>query len=412
MLPNSIYQKRFFSLILFSINIILIAFSPYLSLGAMFVSLIVAEAYFGKKSYRYFLPFVTLLLAYLASSRGIFETPKDDLADYYKNFITLSNGNFMGLFEFGQGLEIGFPTLSAVISLIAPNAPPRLFLFFHLVFIFSLFFFFLDKLFIAKSSSPAIFICIVCLFLGYTGIANLLRQSYASIFILASFGYVGRKKLTLIVLATLFHFSSPFIYFFIKWFIKPSKVRFIYTLLFSIITYALIWKFILPTLEQYSYLKLGAYLSENNDGLDIVTIVRAYKEIVLFGVFGLVFYFLNYWKSLAAVYFSLTFIMLVILFETVLPGITLRLNHAIISYCIGPLIFYMLTVRKSLSFISIVIIVPFLFVFKTVSFITNPNDMALFNDQTLIYDKPFGYIDFVAEDIPNDKRNWKKLNYQ
>jgi len=412
MLTNYTYQERCFAFIIFSINIILIAFSPYLSLGLLFLSLMLAEVFFGKKSYTYFLPLLVFLLAYLASSRGIFETPKDDLSDYYKNFIAFNNGNLMAIFEWGQGVEIGLPVVSAVISLIAPDAPPRLFLFCHFVVIFGLFFWFLNKFFIAKSSSPAIYILVVCLFLGFTGIGNLLRQSYSSIFILASFGYAGRKKFFLLVLATLFHFSAPLMYFLIAWLIRPNKKKLIFTLIASIVLYALVWKFIIPILTQYSFLKLTAYVSGNNDGLELSIIIRAYKEIALLGVVGVIYYLLNYWKSLAAVYFSLMFMMVVILLETVMPGISLRFNHAIISFCIGSIVFYILTAEKNISLISVAIFIPCLFVFKTLSFISNPNDMALFNDKILIYSEPFAYIDFLGEDIPNDKRTWKKLKYQ
>ena len=412
MLTNYTYQKKLFALVIFSFNTILIAFSPYLSLALLFLSLTLAQVFFGKKSYIYFLPLLIILLAYLASSRGIFETPKDDLSDYYKNFIAINNGNLMALFEWGQGVEIGLPIVSLIISLILPEAPPRLFLFCHLVIIFGLFFWYLNKFFIAKSTNPAIYIFVICLFLGFTGIGNLLRQSYSSIFILASFGYVGRKKIFLIMLATLFHFSSPIIYLLISWLIRPNKKKLFFTLISSIIFYALVWQILLPTIDQFSFLKLTAYVTRENEGLELSTIIRAYKEVALLGIVGLAYYFLNYWKSLAAVYFSIIFLTITILLELVLPGISLRINHAIISFCIGPIVFYILTAEKSLSLFSVSIFIPCLFLLKTLSFITNPNDMALFNDKILIYSKPFAYIDFLDEDIPNNKRVWKKLKYE
>ncbi|WP_157939960.1 EpsG family protein [Vibrio cyclitrophicus] len=406
------YQQNNITLIIFSINIILLAFSPYLSLGLLFVSLILAEGLYGKKSYLYFLPFIVILLAYLASSRGIFETPKDDLSDYYKNFIALNDGNLLAIFEWGQGIEIGLPVVSAVISLVAPDAPPRLFLFCHLVVIFSLFFLFLHKVFLTKSSSPAIYILVVCLFLGFTGIANLLRQSYASIFLLAAFWYVGRKKYCLLIVATLFHFSSPLIYFLLRWLIQANKKKLIITLISSILFYSVIWKLILPILEQYSFLKLTAYLIKDGEDLDVSIIIRAYKEIFLLCIFGVVYNLLGYWKSLSSVYSSILFLMLVFFLELMLPGISLRITHAVISFCIGPIVFYILCSRKEFSMFSVAVLIPLLFVLKIMSFTNNPNDMALFNDQVIAYSEPFGYIEFLYEDINNDKRNWKIMKYQ
>ncbi|MEZ9357189.1 EpsG family protein [Vibrio breoganii] len=408
---NYTYKEKYLAIVCISSTITLAAFSPYLSLALVFISLILFEVAFGRKYYIYFLPLLVLLLAYLASSRGIFETPKDDLSDYYKNFIALGDGNLFAIFEWGQGIEIGLPIVSAIISFIVPEAPPRLFLFLHLIVIFGLFFWFLHKLFLNRISSPAVFICIVCLFLGYTGIGNLLRQSYSSVFLLASLGYVGRKKVFLLIIATLFHFSAVFIYLLLAWLIRPSKKKIFVTLIATIVVYAVLWKLIRPILEEYSYLKLTAYLM-GNDGLELSVLISVYKEFVLIGIMAYIYYLLGFWKSLNVAYSFILLLILVVFIELILPGISLRLNHALISFCIGPLLFYVLSVKKRISMFSVAIIIPLLFVLKAFSFINNPHDMALFDDQQLIYSNPLGYTSFLNDEIPNDKRDWKHMKYQ
>lgn len=94
------------------ISFILLMFSPYLALISIFICALFTSKITNKQSYQIYLPFLIFCLAYLASSRGIFETPKDDLADYYKNFQALSNGNVWAVFEWGGGLEVGFPLIS------------------------------------------------------------------------------------------------------------------------------------------------------------------------------------------------------------------------------------------------------------------------------------------------------------
>ncbi len=132
---------------------------------------------------------------------------------------------------------------------------------------------------------------------------------------------------------------------------------------------------------------------ENEKG--ILTTLLAYKEIILLGIIGLLFDILKFRDTLDLFYFSLIFLLVTLLLELLMPGISLRFSHAIIIFCIGPLLFSVLTARPEISLISISVVIPCLFVLKIVSFIHNPNDMALFMDKTLIYTEPFAYIDFL-----------------
>lgn len=253
---------------------------------------------------------------------------------------------------------------------------------------------------------------LTCIFLGFTGIGNLLRQSYASIFILSAFFYEGRKKYGLLIIASLFHFSSPLIYLFIKWLSLAKLRQFLLSVFFLLFTYFVAWKYLYPLLEQVHFLKLTAYLSKSNKGLELSTIIGAYKEIALFGIVGFLYYLLGLSKNLAPLYFSALFISVVVFLENLLPGVSLRFNHAVISFCVGPLMYYILTRTKDAKILAVGLIVPILFILKISSFVNNPNDMALFDDNKLYYSQPFEYINFLDEEISNDKRDWKKMKYQ
>ncbi|MBW3119070.1 hypothetical protein, partial [Providencia rettgeri] len=58
------------------------------------------------------------------------------------------------------------------------------------------------------------------------------------------------------------------------------------------------------------------------------------------------------------------------------------------------------------------IIIPLIFILKIYSFVNNKNEMALFSDGNYFYSTPFEYVDFLTQDISNNKRDWKRLNYE
>ncbi|MEI7251148.1 MULTISPECIES: EpsG family protein [Pectobacterium] len=391
--------------------LLILPFSPYVALILCFPLLTIFEASGEKNKFLYFfiLAVIVILLSYLGSTRGIFETMKDDLSDYYKNFIALSNGNVMAIFEFGGGIEFGFSLVSFLISCIFPYCSPRLFLFFHLVFINALYFIFLHHFLMKKTRNKSLFILVSCLFLGFTGESNLLRQSYSSIFILfALFSNEKNKFFFYIALATIFHFSAVIIFFYLKFFMNINFKRFLVFSISAVLIMATFDMLLEPFLEQYRYLKIDAYL--NGDGVEFSTVISAYKEYLLILVMLFVCFLFNKINAnvlLAAVAWLLSAAVI----EVVMSGMSLRINHVVIVFLTGPLLYFTFMRVKTVGWFFAAVLVPLLFVAKVYSFVENKNDMALFSDGKYFYSTPFGYVDFLTRDISNDKREWKLLKY-
>ncbi|QSX28912.1 EpsG family protein [Shewanella cyperi] len=396
---------------LFSITVLLSVYSPYISLLLCFPLLLLLNLGPSQTKLLKFIVLVILVffLSYLASSRGIFETAKDDLADYYKNFLAFSRGNYYAFFEFGGGIEVGFSFVSFLISLLFPFCSPRLFLFIHLLVINSFYFIFLHQL--AKRYDikyDSLLVLVACLFLGYTGESNLLRQSYSSVLILLALLNVTRLKYFLIILASLFHLSAIPVYIFFNYF-KSINLKKLFLVLFGSFTLLLSFSIFLgPFLEQYRFLKIDAYL--NGEGVDSTIIINAYKEFFI--ILALSFFFWltgrcvkEYWLAL------LSWLLVTATFEVVMSGISLRINHMMIIFLVGPLFYFFFAKDKILQSFFALIFVPILLFGKVYSFSTNDKEMALFSDGVIFHSTPFGYLDFVSEDIPNDKREWKRLKY-
>ncbi len=395
----------------FLITILISAYSPYISLLLCFPLLLLLNIGPSQTKLLKFIVLVVLVffLSYLASSRGIFETGRDDLADYYKNFLAFSRGNYYAFFEFGGGLEVGFSFISFLISLFFPFCSPRLFLFIHLLVINSFYFIFLSQFsrrYDIKYDS--LLILVACVFLGYTGESNLLRQSYSSVLILLAFLNVTRLKYFLIFFASMFHLTSIPVYIFFNYLKNVNVNKFFLVLFCSIVLILSFSIFLEPFLEQYRFLKIDAYL--NGDGVDSSVIINAYKEfsIILFLLF---FLWLTgrcvkeYWLVL------LSWIFVTITFEVIMSGVSLRINHMVIIFLVGPLLYLSFSKDKILHAFFALIIIPALLFGKIYSFSTNDKEMALFSDGVFFYSTPFEYLDFVLDDIPNDKREWKRMKY-
>lgn len=385
-------------------------FSPYIAILILFTLMFLFNVWLDERFVVYCLPILVVLLAYLACSRGIFLTEKDDLSDYYENFLVISRGNYFGLFEFGNGIEIGFPLISLVLSLIHPFAPPREFLFFHLLVIFSLYFLFIYKsvLRYVTVDKYAVFFIFISLFIGYTAVSNLLRQSYASVFLFSLF-FERKEYKKYLIIAILFHYSSLILYFLFKFIINQNYKRFFVFTIGCGLFYFLYSISLVTIFSEYQYLKLDAYL--NGDGVDFMQVMYAYKEFLIVFIM-LVFYRLNNKNTNMNYIFSiLSFFVITVVLELMLSGISLRINHFVISFLVGPILYIVFSRNKYLSVAFCFLIVPIVLAFKVYSFASNKDDMSLFSDGHYWYESPMSYIDFVLEDIPNNKRLWKNLNY-
>ncbi|MEY0289601.1 EpsG family protein [Providencia sp. PROV116] len=391
----------------------LLPFSPYLSLILCFPLLTLLEIESVKiKSFSvFFILIFIILISYLGASRGIFETPNDDLADYYKNFIALSKGNLYALFEFGFGVEIGLPFLSFLLSIVAPYAPPRVFLLFHLIIINTLYVLFIykySKVVNIKYKSLLLLTCF--LFLGYTAEANLLRQSYSSIFLLfALFSKNNKQKVHYIIISMTFHLSSILLYFAFNYIYRINLKKLLILLAASLLTAIFFASFILPILVQYPQIKIDAYI--NGDGVNIETILSIYKEFIIIFPISLFLFIINK-IDIKYMYMLVAWFVITCILEFLMSGISLRINHMIITFLVGPILYTIFTKLKNTAIVFAFVIIPLIFILKIYSFVNNKNEMALFSDGNYFYSTPFEYVDFLTQDISNNKRDWKRLNYE
>ncbi|MUL05924.1 hypothetical protein GNP64_07835 [Aliivibrio fischeri] len=393
-----------FKIILISLIIVLLPFSPLLSLLLSILYILSIDR--SRVSYSDIIPIIVflVLLSFLAASRGIFETAKDDFSDYYKNYQAFSHGNIKALFEWGMGFEVGLPLINNIFSIISVEIKPRLLLFLHLLCINTLLFYFVLKL--AKAINVkklGIFLCYFFLFLGVTGISNLLRQSYASVFLCLAF--IERRNLNIII-GSIFHLSTLFLYWLYDLIFTERKER---TLLVIAISIFLVINghFIKLVLTYIASFKFEAYLIGPKDGYSYFSVLSAYKEFILLCVMSGLNFKRGYNKYIF--YSTLNLILIIFSLETFIPGLSLRLFHGSLVLLIGPALFLVLfSYNKYLPYI---LLLPLMFL-KGLSFYNNKHDMALFNDKRIYYSTPFEYISFLDQNISNDKRDWKKLKYE
>lgn len=97
--------------------------------------------------------------------------------------------------------------------------------------------------------------------------------------------------------------------------------------------------------------------------------------------------------------------------EVVMSGISLRINHAIITFLTGPLLYFTFSRSGTINWFFVATLIPLIFVAKVYSFTENKNDMALFADGKFVYATPLEYVDFLTRNVANDRREWKSLKY-
>lgn len=393
-----------FKIIMISLIIVLLPFSPLLSLLLSVLYLLSIDR--NRIYYSDVIPIIVfiVLVSFLAASRGIFETPKDDFSDYYKNYEAFSHGNIKALFEWGMGFEVGLPLINKILSIISGDFKPRLLLFLHLLCINTLLFYFILKL--AKAiniKKIGIFLCYFFIFLGFTGISNLLRQSYASVFLCLAF--IERRSLNIII-GSIFHLSTFFLYWLYNFLFTERKERTLLVIALSLLL-VITGQLIKVSLTYIASFKLEAYLIGPKDGYSYFSVLSAYKEFIFLCLLSGLNIKKGYNKYIF--YSSFNIILIICSLESFIPGISLRLFHGPLTLLIGPALFLVLySYNKYLPYI---LLLPLVFL-KSLSFYNNENDMALFNDKKLYYNTPFEYVSFLDQNISNDKRDWKKLKYE
>ncbi|MGF1902960.1 EpsG family protein [Aliivibrio sifiae] len=159
-----------------------------------------------------------------------FLTFSDDYITYYNNYLTLLNGDYsIGLTRFSKGFEPGVPIVHLLFSFIINEPSPYIVKAFHMVFQISLFSLCIIKIanfYKLKVNEIFIFAGLMLLFYKSVTIFFLLRQGYASIFIVLSLFSIGKtQKKIYWLIAILFHVSSLIILPFISFVLFNKRSR-------------------------------------------------------------------------------------------------------------------------------------------------------------------------------------------
>ena len=200
--------KILYSFLVF-ISFILMLFYPLFSFCFAFSTLVL----FSKISKRiftsilYFISTLSLLIIY--ASRDYKDEMEHDLSLYFNIFQNFINDNYSDFFFFGNGLEIGWTSLYAVVSKLFPGISAIGLAIINSLFCIILLFIWI-RCYIYETvyyKDQAFVVGLIVLFLSMVTFGYLQRQSLATIFLLFMITSKN-KKLFFLFLATIFHSTS------------------------------------------------------------------------------------------------------------------------------------------------------------------------------------------------------------
>lgn len=208
------------------------AFSPFLLFPISLVSfLYIAFVDSGVQKGTFFV--ISLYFAFLGLiidnvSLPLFEDMSIDFISYYNNYLLFSHGLYSaGFNEFN--FELGLPVINMVISFIGLGEHPFLIKLFHLCLQCFLCFLLLLKIKKENKLTFNEFVTLtffILLFFKLSTSFQLLRQGYASFFVLFSlFEKNTKRKFLLLIIASLFHLSSIAVYFVVKFILFDDYSR-------------------------------------------------------------------------------------------------------------------------------------------------------------------------------------------
>ncbi|WP_318443862.1 EpsG family protein [Photobacterium leiognathi] len=379
--------------------VIMLAYLPGILLYVSLVGLIIlVNSELTLKKF-WFLSFsIFFILSYIIYINSIpsFLVMSDDYTAYYNNYIEFLNGDFNAFRTFSGGREFLFPILNYIFSLIIGAPYPYLLKTFHTL-IFVILFCFLVFLICKnkKLSKNECMLLIVCMFVFWKlpQSLHLMRQGYASYFILMAF-FVNRLcyRVILISIASFFHLSSPIIFVIIFYMmkVKTYKRAFLVSFLFLIISFfILISGAILEPLKLISpkLVYIINNLHNNNNMFNSSFFESVKATTYLFPLIVLIIINNKFGKTKIDIGPFIVVVISFLIFFSYIPGFAFRIMMPILSVFIG--YYYYLTVANFKSIIrTLILLLIFTFLYMT-WIISN---QMFFYRYPIIGDTPFYYV--------------------
>lgn len=343
---------------------------------------------------------VLFMLIYILSLPS-FKYYSDDFASYYNNYLDVSKfGLLHGFLQFGF-YEPLLPIVNFFISLIIDAPYPYLLKVIH--GFLNIVLFFICVISIIKSmrqSDKSMFLLLMCMWIFYKlpQTLHLMRQGYACYFIiLAIISGSVRSRFILLAVATLFHISSPLIYFFVKryfWDLKSIKRSLFWSLLILILIGIFVSEIrnLSHLMPVFVYEKLF-YIIANLDSDGKIT--RTLSETINALIYFIPALFISVFsKSVVRnEVFAKVIVASVFLWAlSAVPGLGLRVMMPVFAVLIGYIYFLLLVEQKYIiRVLSLIFVVCFL------------NLNWIFNSDLFYYRfpmasiTPFYYVDSLFE---------------
>tara|TARA_R110002033_G_scaffold89456_4_gene139627 strand:+ start:924 stop:2231 length:1308 start_codon:yes stop_codon:yes gene_type:complete len=343
-----------------------------------------------------------------------------DFTTYYNNYLTFVENGIQGdFFTFFGGIELLFPVINYLISIIVGEKLPYLYIMIHNLIQCTILFFVVHcfaKRYNLTLIEFSILLGMVLIFYKYLGMLNHMRQSYASLFILwGVFTRNNKSKIILLIVAAFFHVSSFIIYPIINFVFnnksKRIKLKFIVgsivLSLLIVIVYSSIKTFIYSFYTsnilvekllfgfQYDFIKDGSYL--------VSLFVANVKSNIYLILIGLILFFLNIVKEsneAKLIFINILCIIIPTLSFFYIASTVNRLFESITVVGVGFICFLCFRyVSKLFRIVSIAIFLSL--VFRWVFF-----DAQIYNRIDLVGTKPFYYVPLLFTEQEKVERFW------
>lgn len=333
---------RSFNIIMTTLNVFILTFSPLISYAFSLLYLLLFSKYVTKHFRVINSVILIISMAIISASRLYFHTLSDDFIRYYETYTELLNGNYEFIFIYGNGLEWGLPLFYAGLAIIFQSKSPEFILFSETLLILIIFYGFLEHYFKNELSNSEMNQLIVTAFLFFSLplATQVTRQFLAMNILLWAFSSKGKSNWYIVALATCFHVTALPIFILIR-LIQRNAIFYgsitVVLSIFSIQFFPFILAFVGINNALTSKLAYYLYNTTNESPLPIVQLF-----FILTTTVGISFCksagFIKEWRSVLIV-FSCIYISLLSL-----PLASLRFTILPISIMLG--IFFFFSYKK------------------------------------------------------------------
>ncbi|MBJ6944628.1 EpsG family protein [Vibrio cholerae] len=396
---------------------LLLAYAPYILLVVSGSALIIISTVKYKQgNENYFIIFATLyalsIIIYTLSVPN-FLVSSDDFTTYYNNYVGMISGDFYNsISEFG--FEIGLPILNYFLSIFSNLQYPYIFKLYHSVLNFIILSILL--VYVRKNTSMSVkeffvFSCFILILFKLPQQLHLMRQGYASYFILfALFSKYRYQRCLFLSVASIFHLSALIIYPFFFFLTKVNSkkqfyffiiVFFSFLVLLSVLVSSGIF-FDIPLVNKLNFI-IGYIDSEEHVNRTLSEVLKALMYFYPLAFFSIIYWF----KSIKCdesyfVYLSILFLLIF----SVIPGFGLRVYMPYMSIFLG---YYYYKYFCERGFSVLVFMFIFLFLILNINWLVN-SELFFYNYPTFS-SEPFYYIDSWMKEVGEVCRECLPYNY-